>query len=103
MQEAFNFVNNNLSRAISMSDVADYISVSYSHFSRLFRHSAGMTFPQYLLRTRMEKAKEYLAVPHIKISVVAKKVGYGDSAQHFSRDFHKTYGITPSDYQKSLQ
>ena len=100
MQGAIDFIHNNFSRAISMSDAADAIFFSYSHFSRLFRQYTGMTFPQYLLKTRMEKAKEYLSDPYIKIAQVAQKVGYGDNSQHFSRDFHKVLNMTPSEYQK---
>lgn len=99
IQNVLEYIEKNISRSISMSDVANVFSISYSHFSKLFRQHTKMTFPKYLLKKRMEKAAEYLCDTNIRIALVAKKVGYGDNAHHFSRDFNKFHGVTPSDYQ----
>ena len=50
----------------------------------------------------MEKAKELLANPYVKIYEVADMVGYKSKA-HFSDVFRKYTGCNPSDWQKNLQ
>lgn len=101
MEDALKYIKEHLDMNLSMSNVAEFLSISYSYFSKLFRIYAGMTFPNYLLMLRMEKAKEYLLNPYTKISKVAQKVGYQNNSHHFSRDFSKYIGISPTEYRKN--
>lgn len=102
MQDALNYIDKNMQRDISMSELAEHVSISYSHFSKLFREHTKISFPNYLLSVRMKKAKEYLVDPYVKISSIAKKVGYKHNPQHFSRDFNKYTGLSPSEYREKL-
>ena len=70
----------------------------YSHLSRVFSHHEGDTIEQYLIRLRIEKAKELLAYKDINVSEVAYRLGYA-SAAHFSRQFKKMAGVSPSIYR----
>ena len=70
----------------------------YSHLSRVFSHHEQDTIEHYLIRLRIEKAKELLTYKDNNVSEVAYKLGYA-SAAHFSRQFKKLVGISPSVFQ----
>lgn len=70
----------------------------YSHLSRVFSHHEGDTIERYLIRLRIEKAKELLTYKDINVSEVAYRLGYA-SAAHFSRQFKKIVGMSPSIYR----
>ena len=70
----------------------------YSHLSRVFSNYEKDTIEHYLIRLRIEKAKELLTYKDINVSEVAYKLGYA-SAAHFSRQFKKMVGVTPSLFQ----
>ena len=72
----------------------------YSHISRVFSHNQNYTIEHYLIELRIEKAKELLLFKDINISEVAFKLGYSSNA-HFSRQFKKLVGISPSKYQNN--
>lgn len=102
IENALLYIHENMASNLVMSSVAAYVSVSYSHFSKLFRAATNQSFPHYLHKIRMEKAKDYLADPCIPIGSIAQKVGYKYDPQHFSRDFSKYAGVSPSQYRKEL-
>lgn len=95
------YMEEHIAKNLTMSNAAEFVSMSYSHFSKLFREHTGTTFPNYLLKIRMEKAKEYLKNPYIKINHIAQKVGYQNNPHHFSRDFCKYSGVSPTEYRQN--
>ncbi len=84
--------------------ISDYLTKAmnydYSHLSRLFSHEEGQTIEQYNIQLRIEKAKEWLSYPENNISEVAYKLGYVSNA-HFSRQFKKIEGVSPSEFKKN--
>jgi two-component system response regulator YesN len=60
----------------------------------------GVTFRDYLLKVRLERAKVLLAAGHVSITEVAYDVGYGDLAR-FDKVFKRYTGLTPSAYRSS--
>lgn len=72
----------------------------YSHLSRLFSHHEKDTIEHYVIKLRIEKAKELLAYKDQNVSEVAYKLGYA-SAAHFSRQFKKLVGLSPSVYKEN--
>ena len=70
----------------------------YSHLSRVFSHHEKDTIEHYLIRLRIEKAKELLAYKDQNVSEIAYRLGYA-SAAHFSRQFKKIVGVSPSVYK----
>lgn len=86
-------------KLLSMEDVAKHVSVSYGHFSGLFRKGTGMTFPSFLRKVRVEKAIELLEDPFLKIADICYQVGY-KYPQQFSNEFKRVTGVYPSQYKK---
>ncbi len=82
----------------SITKLAESMSVSEGHISRLFKSEAEISINNYLTRYRILRAMDYLKDVNVKVFEVAEKVGYQDIA-YFSNTFKKLVGRTPSDYQ----
>lgn len=98
---AIDFILSNLSRDISVKDVADYVSFSPEYFSKLFKKETGENVKNYILRVKVEAAKDLLKNPNIPISMIALELGYGNFS-HFTQMFRKHESITPSEYRKQF-
>lgn len=98
---AIDFILSNLSRDISVKDVADYVSFSPEYFSKLFKKETGENVKNYILRVKVEAAKDLLKNPNIPISMIALELGYGNFS-HFTQMFRKHESITPSEYRKKF-
>lgn len=93
------YVANNYSQPITLSDICRNINFSLSNISIIFTKNAGMTFREYLQNVRMKKASEMLEKTDKTIAEIAYLVGYSDPA-FFYRLFKKTMNITPQEYRK---
>lgn len=83
---------------ISLNSIADNLGISPNHFSAIFSQEMGITFIEYLINKRMDKAKELLMTTDMKTFEVAYAVGYKDPS-YFSATFKKTQGMTVRDYR----
>ena len=89
------YVQNNYNRDISMAEVAEMVSMSYSYFSRVFKEQLHQSFSEYVLSVRMREAKRLMEEdPAIKIKEVAELVGY-ESVYTFSRAYKQYYHVSP--------
>lgn len=98
MANIMNYIRSNMGNEISLAVVANRASISYTHFSRLFKKRAGMNFSDFLKKVRMEEAKRLLDDPANKVFEVALKVGYNDP-KHFTRAFRQYCGVSPMEYR----
>jgi xylan 1,4-beta-xylosidase len=80
---------------ITFSEAADFMGLSDTYFSMLFKKICGMTFSQYLNVVRIEKAIGLInGEEKIPISEIAVKCGYS-SIRHFNRMFLQETGYSP--------
>lgn len=80
---------------------ADKLFMNMDYLGRLFRKEMGMPFSQYVIKKRIEMAKELLSSdPNIKVYVVAQMVGFGHNSQHFCDVFKKYTSFTPKEFQR---
>ncbi|WP_237583143.1 helix-turn-helix domain-containing protein [Photobacterium halotolerans] len=94
ISEAVRFLNEDISRTPSLSELAALACLSLSQFKTLFRQHMGITTGQYLLTQRMTKAKALLAHSDLPVSLIAERVGFTDVSA-FSRRFSAYWGETP--------
>jgi AraC-like DNA-binding protein/ligand-binding sensor protein len=87
--------------AISLAETARSMHVSTFYFCKIFKKATGLTFTDYLGRVRIEKAKNLLLNPHLRISEIAYTVGF-QSLTHFNRVFRKLTGEAPTVFRESL-
>ena len=90
---------NYMNSDINLNSVCNYLAMSTSYFSTLFKSYTGETFIEALTKKRMEKAKALLENTSMKAYEVAGEVGFGDP-HYFSIAFKKATGKTPTEYAK---
>ncbi len=83
---------------LSLTIVAKEVYVTPNYFSRVFREETGENFIEWLNKYRVEKAKEFLTDISMKTYEVAEKVGFNDY-KHFSYNFKKYVGYSPTEYK----
>jgi AraC-like DNA-binding protein len=101
IQQAKRFINDHKSEDVSLTDVAKAVNVSVFYFCKMFKKVTGINFTDYLSRVRIEKSKNLLLNPNLRVSEIAYEVGF-QSLTHFNRVFLKIVGQSPSEYRRSL-
>lgn len=101
IQRAKQFIQTHKAEDISLGDVAKSVNSSTFYFCKMFKKATGLHFTDYLSRIRIEKAKNLLLNPHLRISEIAFQVGF-QSLTHFNRVFRKIVGQSPTAYRKAL-
>ena len=102
VERAVNFIRNHYDRELSVSEIAGYVNLSQKYLWRIFKEQTGMSPQHYLLVTRMNAAQRLLLNSELKISSIARSVGY-DNALNFAQAYKRIYGETPSDYRNGLK
>ncbi len=100
MQSAIQFVHNNFEREISITDIAKYVFLSPSYFTRAFKENTGLSPMQYLLNIRIKRACELLRETDQKVGEIALSVGFSNQ-QRFNDMFKKQTNMTPMQYRNS--
>ena len=93
------FITRNLDNDISIKDLAGLLQLSVSHFIRAFKSTTSITPYQYLLKCKMEKAKQQLVKSNSSIIQAALESGF-ENPSHFAQVFKNQYGLTPTQYRK---
>ena len=96
-EKMINYIKENYSKDISLTDMADYFNMSPCYLSTMFKHYTGENFKDYLNFYRVKKAKEYLQKGKMKMGTVAKLVGC-NSINTFIRIFKKYEGVSPGQF-----
>ncbi len=94
-----NFIHTNFERDISLGDISKFVFLSPSYFTRAFKEETGMSPINFLLKVRIDRAKELLADTGLKISDIALSVGFSNQ-QRFNEMFKKYAHQTPLQYRK---
>ena len=95
---AKHYMDENVERHLSLSQIADYVGLSVSYFSMRFRKAEGCSPIAYMNRTKVDRACELLRTTNMQINQISYKVGIND-ALYFSRLFSKQMGMSPSEYK----
>lgn len=101
IQNALDYIQENIEHDLSLETVSEYLHLSSSYFSKLFKTETGITFKNYMIKQKINYAKKLLKNPQYKIYDVADKCGY-KSEQFFSAVFKAQCGYTPMEYRKNL-
>lgn len=100
VNNALEYIRSNSKEKLRLSDVADQVYVSQWHLSKLLNKHTGKTFSDILNGARMDRSKELLKDPSLRICDVAEMVGFQDLA-HFSRVFKKMEGMSAGEYRNT--
>ncbi|WP_410512270.1 response regulator [Paenibacillus sp. BR2-3] len=96
ISEVKDYMDKHFLEPITLETVANKFYISKEHLSRAFKTAAGENLTEYIIRKRMERARELLLQPHISIKEAALMTGYTELA-YFHRVFKKHFGRTPGE------
>lgn len=99
IQIAVKYINNNYERNISLADISKFVFLSSSYFTRAFKEEMGISPISYLLKVRIERAKELLSDTTLRVSEIALSVGFSNQ-QRFNEIFRKHAKMAPLQYRK---
>ncbi len=102
MLSAKDYIERNLSSELSIDALAEYLGISGSYFSLLFKQHVGETFVEYVTKQRMEMAKSLLALSDKSVTQIGQMVGYVER-RYFTRVFSKYTGMLPSEFRDRHQ
>jgi AraC-like DNA-binding protein len=91
-------IQKDLSRKLTLKQMAQAVGLSSSHLRALFVEETGMTPLQYQKKLRMSEAKNLLETTFLNVQEIMARVGIND-VSHFIRDFKRVYGSTPIRYR----
>ena len=99
--KAKEYIREHHTEDLSLGQVSAAVHTSVFYFCKLFRRVTGTTFTEFVSRTRIEKAKNLLLNPNLRISEIAYAVGF-QSLTHFNRVFKNVVGESPTEYRAKL-
>ncbi len=95
------YIQEHQAEDLSLGQVARAVNTSTFYFCKMFKKVTGINFTNYVSRVRIEKAKDLLLNPNLRVSEIAYEVGF-QSLTHFNRVFKKILGQSPTDYRSQF-
>ncbi|WP_168929068.1 response regulator transcription factor [Paenibacillus dokdonensis] len=84
---------------LKVEDISRQFLIQPRYLLKIFKEGLGMSVSDYIVETRMKRAKELLSSgQNLRLSSIAEMVGYSDLG-HFSKTFKKHTGLSPSEYE----
>ncbi|PEL13561.1 response regulator [Bacillus sp. AFS017336] len=93
-----NYIQQNYAEEISLQEFSEKFYLSREYISRKFKQIYSVNISDYIVSIRIEKAKELLKFPNLKIYEIAGKIGYQDD-KYFRKVFKKIVGMTPNEFR----
>ncbi len=100
LRTAVDFMQNNIGMPdISNKLLSEKAGISEVYFRKLFKECYGISPGQYLLKIKIDKAKQMLKTGTLTVTEISSKCGYSN-VYHFCEIFKKKTGMTPTEYRK---
>jgi AraC-like DNA-binding protein len=98
VDDAIHFMRENIHKSLTLKELTEYVGLSISHFSTLFKAKTGYSPLNYLSQLKIQQACHYLDFTDMKINQISVLIGFDDPF-YFSRVFAKTMSISPTEYR----
>jgi len=96
------YIQEHQSEELPLGQVARAVHMSTFYFCKMFKNATGTHFTDYVSRVRVEKARNLLLNPNLRISEIAYEVGF-QSLTHFNRIFKRLLGQSPTQYRGQVK
>jgi len=96
---ALHFMKENIEKRLALSEIAEFVGCSVSHFSHIFLSRMGQSPLAYLNNLKIDEAAHLLTTTDMKVNQICFKVGF-DDPYYFSRLFSKIKGVSPRQYRE---
>ena len=95
-------IDSNLDKEFNVPALAAQFNISAPTLTRMFRKYLNSSPRKYLIKRRMEDAKQLIRIGRLSFKEIAAVVGYQDS-RYFSTAFKKYVGCSPSQFLKMMR
>lgn len=102
IRRAQQFVSAHVRQKLSVPLVARKVDVSPSYLTALFHKHLGISPGEYIRRVKLQESKHLIREGKLNFTEIAAALNYS-TVHHFSRQFKEKFGITPTDYAKSIK
>ncbi len=99
VEEAINYIHDNLNVKISVSEIANHLFVSESKLRNCFKKEMGITIGRYVDDMVFMKARQMLSRDNNTVTDISTQLGFCDRV-YFSGQFRKRFGIPPTEFRK---
>ncbi|MGN0545713.1 MAG: AraC family transcriptional regulator [Acutalibacteraceae bacterium] len=99
IQDVKKYISENLNENLTVSKLAEKVNMSLSHFSRVFKQQTGFSPYDYVLLSRLNRAKYLLQETDMTIASIAYDIGF-NSESNFIYFFSENEGISPGKFRK---
>jgi two-component system response regulator YesN len=101
VKKSINFIQQNYTKNISLSDAAENAEVSHSYLSFIFKQETGINFNTWLSKYRVEAAKKLLKETNLRIYEIAERVGFSNP-YYFSKVFREFAGVNCKEFRNMI-
>ncbi len=102
IRQAQQYIAANLEQKLSVPRVAGNCRVSTSYLTALFQKHLEISPGEYIRRLKLQRSKQMIREGTLSFTEIAQALQYS-TVQHFSRQFKENFGITPTQYAKSVR
>lgn len=100
IRDIADYIEQHYHEEMTLQHISDRFFLSREYISRRFKQEFGENISDYITRIRIDKAKQLLRSPNLRIVQIAEIIGYQDE-KYFSKVFKKTVGLSPNEYRKT--
>jgi AraC family transcriptional regulator len=100
LKRVVEYIDSNLGDDLQLHSLAEVAGLNLHHFAKAFKQSVGESPHQFVLRQRIERAKEFLRQSQLSVLEASARTGFVDQS-HFSKVFRRFVGVAPSDYRSN--
>lgn len=95
------YINENYNKDINLKIIGKHLYVNPVYIGRKFKSVTGIQFNEYLHQVRIDEAKKLLRRTNMKISDIARSVGYNNT-EYFTSKFKSFTNFSPSEFKNSF-
>ena len=102
IRQAQQYISTHIREKLSVPLVARQVDVSPSYLTALFHKNLQISPGEYIRRTKLQESKQMIRETNLNFTEIAAELQYS-TVHHFSRQFKEKFGITPTEYAKSVR
>ena len=102
IRQAQQFISAHIREKLSVPLVARMVDISPSYLTALFHKNLQISPGEYIRRIKLQESKQMIREDDLNFTEIAAALHYS-TVHHFSRQFKEKFGITPSEYAKSVK
>ncbi|MDD2375470.1 MAG: AraC family transcriptional regulator [Eubacteriales bacterium] len=100
IRQSLIYIQNNICKKLSLQELASYVNMTKTYYSRIFSKEIKMTVTEYITKRKIEEAKKLLQYSDLSLTDVSDRLSFS-SQNYFQNIFRRYTGITPGEYRRN--